>query len=174
MLRHLGSVQIVYRGGVFNLENRQLNYRSWWHSRSFIHWFAPVNETSRLMGWLALTRVENYIIQRGEVINTDTINILQKKQAAMLYITHNSLSCWWAEGSMALSVSLLHNVLYRSFERRRHGRNSPVCSDNRQFTSFNAFFKSCLLLSLLLLFISSPANSINIKGYWQTAPSDVC
>ena len=107
MLRHIGSVQIVYRGGVFNLENRQLNYRSWWHSRSFIHWFAPVNETSRLMGWLALTRVENYIIQRGEVINTDTINILQKKQAAMLYITHNSLSCWWAEGSMALSVSLL-------------------------------------------------------------------
>ena len=107
MLRHLGSVQIVYRGGVFNLENRQLNYRSWWQSRSFIHWFAPVNETSRLMGWLALTRVENYIIQRGEVINTDTINILQKKQAAMLYITHNSLSCWWAEGSMALSVSLL-------------------------------------------------------------------
>ena len=107
MLRHLGSVQIVYRGGVFNLENRQLNYRSWWHSRSFIHWFAPVNETSRLMGWLALTRVENYIIQRGEVINTDTINIFKKKQAAMLYITHNSLSCWWAEGSMALSVSLL-------------------------------------------------------------------
>ena len=107
MLRHLGSVQIVYRGGVFNLENRQLNYRSWWHSRSFIHWFAPVNETSRLMGWLALTRGENYIIQRGEVINTDTINILQKKQAAMLYITHNSLSCWWAEGSIALSVSLL-------------------------------------------------------------------
>ena len=106
MLRHLGSVQIGYRGGVFNLENRQLNYRSWWHSRSFIHWFAPVNETSRLMGWLALTRVENFIIQRGEVINTDTINIF-KKSRQQCYITHNSLSCWWAEGSMALSVSLL-------------------------------------------------------------------